>query len=460
MQTGYPNYRHNGFAGLIGIAHADITPPIGIYAKNWGAAVTEASTGIHRPLKLSCITFQSSKSDIPLVLISADFCVWRNSENGKALRSAVLKALNLSETHLMFCLSHTHSGPVLSTDDSHRQGGEHITAYLQFLQDMAINTAKKALDEADTAVLSWKYGICSLAKNRDLLNEKENRFLTGYNPSSEADDTLLVGRVTNLNHEIIGTIVNYACHPTTLAWENSLLSPDYVGAMRELVESQTAGPCLFLQGASGELAPAEQYTGNPATADKNGRELGYAVLSVLEGMLPPKQQYSFQGAVESGAPLAVWHYVPDEPSNIISAKTVSVTYKLKDLPSKSEIEAQYEQTSDNIIKERLWRKRAIRISLGNGDITQVPLWIWRLGDSYLIGQPNETYSEFQKELRRKFAPTALAIMNLVNGSAGYLPPKRFYKKNIYQVWQTPFSEGSLENLIRVAAESVETMINH
>ena len=37
----------------------------------------------------------------------------------------------------------------------------------------------------------------------------------------------------------LGTIVNYACHPTTLAWQNTLVSPDYVGALREVVEHST-----------------------------------------------------------------------------------------------------------------------------------------------------------------------------------------------------------------------------
>src|SRR5690606_3129471 len=108
------------------------------------------------------------------------------------------------------------------------------------------------------------------------------RLLVGFNPKEQADDTLLVGRVTDAKGKISGTIVNYACHPTTLAWENRLISPDYVGAMRELVEGNSDAPCLFLQGASGELSPAEQYSGDSALADAYGRQLGYAALAALE----------------------------------------------------------------------------------------------------------------------------------------------------------------------------------
>ena len=60
--------------------------------------------------------------------------------------------------------------------------------------------------------------------------------LCGYNPAVAADDTLVVGRVTSDSGDaVIATVVNYACHPTTLSWENTLISPDFVGAMREVV---------------------------------------------------------------------------------------------------------------------------------------------------------------------------------------------------------------------------------
>src|SRR5206468_3033260 len=101
------------------------------------------------------------------------------------------------------------------------------------------------------------------------------RVICGFNPARTADDTLLVGRASDVAGRPIATVVNYACHPTSLAWENRLISPDWVGAMRETVESATGGaPCLFLQGASGELAPRDQYAGDAAIADANGRQVG------------------------------------------------------------------------------------------------------------------------------------------------------------------------------------------
>ena len=41
--------------------------------------------------------------------------------------------------------------------------------------------------------------------------------------------TLTVARVSDARRKVVATIVNYACHPTTLAWDNALISPDFVG---------------------------------------------------------------------------------------------------------------------------------------------------------------------------------------------------------------------------------------
>jgi hypothetical protein len=460
MKNPFNSFRPSTFSGLIGVAEVVVTPPVGIYNRNWGAADHDIASGIHRPLLLTCISFQSNAGQEPLILISADFCVWRNADDGKKMRASILKELDIPASHLMFCLTHTHSGPVLSRENETKPGGHLVNDFINSLERKAIETAKKAIENSAPAVLTWAYGDCNLATNRDLYNEVENRYIVGFNQTEKADSTLLVGRITDEDENILGTIVNYACHPTTLAWQNSLISPDYLGAMRQLVSSLTNAPCLFLQGASGELAPAEQYTGNTDIADKHGRQLGYAVMSVLESMLQPATELAYAETVESGAPLAVWKQKKFIPSNQCLTVMEMVTYSLKPLPSLKDLEKQYEECNDRVTKERLWRQRAIRLNLGDGDSVDIPVWAWKLGNSILIGQCNETYSVFQKELRKQLNPCTVAVINLVNGSAGYLSPKELYNKNIYQVWQSPFAAGSLEHLTKTTLKIAKKLISN
>lgn len=442
--------QNSSFEGLIGVAQSDITPPVNIYSRNWGAAEHDIAEGIHRPLILTCITFQSSEKDKPLVLIGADLGWWKNSAGELIFRNKILKFLNLEPSNLMFCLSHTHAGPSICRDDVSNTGGELIEPYLDFVVNTTVEVAKKAILTASMSTLTWAYGKCNLASNRDLPQPDKNRFVVGFNPGQKADDTLLVGRITNSDDKIVATIINYACHPTTLAWQNRFISPDYIGSMRELVESGTQAPCLFMQGASGELAPALQYTGDVSIPDKHGHQLGYSVMAVLESMQAPKKEISFVKVVESGAPLALWEASTYHPQTSLSCKLIEVEYNLKELPSLEEIEQQHKACEDRVMKERLWRKRGIRLDLGDGDSVKVPLWIWKLGNSFLIGQPNEAYSKFQLKLRDELSPNTVAVMNLVNGSIGYLPPTELYDQDMYSVWQSPFAAGSLELLTETA----------
>ncbi|GGH03807.1 alkaline ceramidase [Parapedobacter pyrenivorans] len=445
---------NTAFSGLIGVARREINPPLGIYARNWGAGRTDNAVGFHRPLTLTCLTFQSQNAEQPLVLIGADLGWWSNALDELKFRRGILDTLNLEESRLMVCLSHTHAGPCLSTAAASKPGGQWIEPYLLQLKEKSVDAIREALQHATLSTLEWRYGTCDLATNRDLQMEAEKRVVVGFNPQGEADHTLLIGRVTDVEGNITATIVNYACHPTTLAWDNELLSPDYIGAMRELVENQAGGRVLFLQGASGELAPAEQYVGDVEVADAHGRRLGYAVLATLEAMSGQNEVLDYSHTRESGAPLAVWNKRRIVPSSQTAAKLVMVPFQLKDLASLADIEAQWLACDDPVVKERLWRKRWIRMAVGDGDIAPMPLWIWQIGNACLVGQPNEAYSRYQQRIRAACAPIPVAAINIVNGYAGYLPPVELYGKDMYAVWQTPFAAGALEDL---EIKTIETL---
>jgi hypothetical protein len=454
----YMPFKDPSFRGWIGTGREDITPPVGIFARNWGAAKHEVSAGVHLPLTLTCFSFQTDEKDAPLFLISADLGWWKSAADERQLREGILNALALEPYQLMFCLTHTHAGPSTFTEDANKPGGHFIAPYLESVKQAAIAACRSALANARAATLSWKYSKCDLAKNRELPEEGTARVLTGFNVLKPADDTLLVGRLTDEKGTTFGSVVNYACHPTTLGADNQLISPDYVGALRQVVEGTTNAPCLFLQGASGELAPAEQYSGDTALADQYGRQLGYATLAALEAMQLPHTALEFTGVVESGATLAMWNKADFQPALEKQAEMKLVSLPLKDLPSLAEIEAAWETCTDHVIKERLWRQRGIRKTIGDGDTSNMPLWVWRLGDAVLVGQPNEAYAAFQQQLRSLLAPAAVAVINIVNGYAGYLPPASSYHDQSYAVWQTPFAAGSLELLTATATAISQRMI--
>jgi hypothetical protein len=439
----------------IGVAREEISPPHGIYARNWGAAKQDVAEGLHQPLLATALAIRGDGSSDPLVLISADLGWWQRVEDEWMVRGALIERLRLKPERVMIAFIHTHAGASICAEDADKPGGQLIEPYLHHLRDAFLAAARRAVEDLKPGTLSWATGRCDLATNRDLRDPQRNRMVCGFNPAAPADDTLLVGRATDMAGRLIATIVNYACHPTTLAWDNRLISADYIGPMRTLVEQNTGGaPCLFLQGASGELSPREQYTGDLAVAESNGRRLGFAALATLESMLPPRTALSYAGVVESGAALATWKRRPFEPSGIVKAQQVSVELPLKTLPSEEELRRQFDSCTDRVMAERIRRKIRVVHMVGSGPISRMPAWIWRIGDAVLVGQPNEAYSMFQTELRRMFPRNAVVVMNLVNGCCGYLSPPELHDLDIYQVWQSPFDRQALPRLIETCRDGI------
>ncbi|MBC8138549.1 MAG: hypothetical protein H8F28_21930 [Fibrella sp.] len=449
------------FRGVIGISRADITPPDGIYARNWGAALHESASGLHRPLTATAITFQTDADAVPLVLISADLGWWRDKHDEAFVRGAVLDALNVPEANVLLCLTHTHAGPSLCRADRDREGGEMVAPYLEMLCEKLSFLAREAVRTARPATLTVATGTCALATNRDLPDPDDpRRFLTGFHPAAfPSDQTLLVGRITDDAGAVVGTLVNYACHPTTLGPANRRIAPDFVGAMRELVEGATRNaPCLFLQGASGELAPRQQYVGDTDVPDAHGRCLGYAVLSTLAEMLPPRQRLAFGGVLASGAPLALWNrewFTP--PTAPCHAERLSLSLPLRPMSSRDQIHQEMccQVPNTAATRERMTRRLQVRDYVGDGATVSYPVWVWRVGRIAFVAHPGEAYSVLQTALRAAAPDTAVFVANLANGWYGYLPPAHLYEKELYAAKQTPFAAGCLETVIAAVRDRLQ-----
>lgn len=444
-------FSHSTFTGLAGVARADITPPVDIYCRNWGAASHDTADGIHRPLSLTALALQAADGGQPLVLIDADLGWWISLVQEGAFRHSVLEELRLPAKRYLFCLTHTHSAPPLSQPEPHWAGGDLLAAYLHKVRDVTAATAQQAIKALQPAVVDWHHGRSSLAANRDLPDPTQTsspRIACGFNPDKPADDFLLVGRITSASGKPLATVVNYACHPTTLAWTNRKISPDFVGSMRETIEQATAGaPALFLQGASGELAPRYQYVDDTAIADAHGRELGLAALATLAAMEPANTQLTFDRVVESGAPLATWRREPKPATRLsttLAARSATIDLTLKNWPTAASLQAEFETCPDRARAERLRRKLRIRQVLGDGSTFPFTIWGWRIGEALLLGTMAECYSFIQQKVRSSFPRRQVAWLNVMNGSIGYLPPAAIYETDIYQVWQTPFERGGLE----------------
>ena len=455
MNQKAPTLRVDPFEGraLIGFSRRDITPPFGIYGRMWGASSHDKSEGSHKALYVTAMAFASSTSDKPALLAGVDAASLGDlaGREGLEIRTATLAALNIPSSHLMLACSHTHASPWAARSRSHMPGGELIEPYIKALTSAVIAACQEAIHRMDESIITFAKGSCSLASNRDMIDpHNPTRYLTGFNPQVEADDTVMVGRVVrSSDQKIIGTLVNYACHPTTLGWDNKLISPDYVGAMRDIVEQATDGaPTLFLQGASGELGPAHQYVGDAQVADHHGKQLGYATLAALAGMNAAGKRMEFVKAVESGAPLGFWEPVSYSVSTEVAVASEETSLPTKPWPTNAELDAAIAQEQDSFARERLFRKNSIAALMSSGSGISLTSFGWRIGNILFAGAQCEVYSYWQKALREKYSEYGVVAITCVDYEAiGYVVPDELHDLNLYQAWQPPFGKGVMQALL-------------
>jgi hypothetical protein len=447
------------FSGCAGVARGDITPPSGIYFRLWGSAKHDTPSGVHRPLLATCIAFADETRGPPLVLLTLDLSWWRSRDDEWGLRSAVLAASGLDEDRLIMQPSHTHSAPSTGLDLADKPGGHLVAGFREHVRQTCIRLVAEARAALAPAVATWAVGRCGLACNRNFPSPETGEILCGINPAIDADDTVLVGRVTDAAGRIMATLVNYACHPISLGGGNTLVSPDYVGAMRETIEKESGGaPCLFLHGASGDLAPRRSFESDVGIADQNGRELGYAALSALTSMLPPGSALAYAGVEQSGTPLARWRERPAAPSRKTAASRATVRLQVADMPTRDELDRQMAACEDRTLRERLNRALLRREAVGDAAEVDVSFLVWRLGDAIFVAIPAEMHGGFQVELRRRFPEIRIAVMNIANGSLGYIPPAEEFTLHTYQAAIALHKVGSVDRVMEAATLAIREML--
>ena len=464
------------------LAWADITPPVGIYHRMWGAAKHERATGVHRPLRATVTVFEAadahlSSRETRQILLALDHCVLGAVEH-EQLVTQVAEASGQPKETILVVFSHTHGAGLMGVERASLPGGDAIPGYLRSVAERAAELVSECLSRLAPVGIVYGLGRCSLAAHRDFFDEGQKQFVCGFNPAVPADDIVLVARVTDESGRLLATVVNYACHPTTLAWDNTLISPDYVGALREVVEQATGAPCLFLQGASGELGPREGYVGDTTVADRNGRQLGFAALSALTALPAAGTHFRYTGPVVSGATLGAWAHAA-LPAKEAERKRLWQLWRWRELlpyrpgrPKAEQVETELEEfqaredaaraagdtqraTDCRAMSERKRRLLHRLSQLPRGDAFPLQVILWRMGDAFWLGVQGESYSLLQTELRRRFPGAPIVVASVAaDWGASYLPAAPAYGTGIYQESIAVVAAGSLEQLI----ESIATRI--
>jgi len=272
-----------------GAARVEITPPVG--HQLWGLASRAGpATGVLDPLYARVLVLKSTESS--LALVTLDLGRTFDAQQMADLRTRVKRELGIQ--HVVFCASHTHSGPTVLDKKYIQPGGNRW-------EPRALDSIAQAIGEANLKAVPCYIGAgkgtSSVGQNRQDpaggLWTNEIRY-----PNYPRDPVVQVLRVSDIGGKEIAVVVNYAAHPVVLDSDNSTeYSADFPGAMAHYIEENLPGAiCLFVQGACGDIN--SRYLGQYPSTERGtghygvlvpqmrqlGRELGYEVLRVTNGI--------------------------------------------------------------------------------------------------------------------------------------------------------------------------------
>jgi hypothetical protein len=280
-----------------GAAKVEITPPIGYPMWGYGARHDKPSIGVLDPLYARALVLAVGKDRVALVSLDLGRAPTRQST--AVIRGRVKEAAAIEQIFLVG--SHTHHGPVLELDNWPSPQDSYVHQLERKLADLIVE-ATKGLRPARIGVASKEVPF--------------NRNRHSKRPDKPVDRELLVLRVEDKDGKPIAHAVNFAAHPTMEDSRLLKFSADYPGAMAELVEKETGAPCLFLQGAAGDLSPNPGEHHGP---QKFGQAVGREVLALAKEIRCAASQQStlrtyeedfrFNSRINLGNPVTKAFYV-------------------------------------------------------------------------------------------------------------------------------------------------------
>lgn len=332
------------------------------------------------------------------------------------LRSAISLHTKISYEHIFTIPSHTHAGPeVLEEGLFGIKLQEVLPGYRESLVDQAKQISIEALSELqDVHCFFTKVELKDLFTNRNDPNKPIDRYLR------------LIAFKSN-NGEILGSFANLTCHPTILGPENTAISSDFFGIVRDAIQEQFHFPILISNGAEGDISNRHTRISSDIHEMKRVREKLVALLPlsldwvpVDDGLIFIKNNFRFETFLQKERMQAMI----DHNDHLLQAELNVDKIKLLN-------------ASNTVLKVYLSRPTEGQISIEYN--------ILRLGDSILCFLPMELFSRHYLDLKAKLKHE-LIMIGLSNVSIGYLVDKDAYGET-YEGMTSPLPWSEIERFL-------------
>ncbi|MGG1848088.1 neutral/alkaline non-lysosomal ceramidase N-terminal domain-containing protein [Bacillus wiedmannii] len=407
----------------IGVCKVDITPPVGIDFVGY-----HRETGINNIEECMYGTvFVFEKDETKTVFISIDN-IGMLVEDTNMIREQIARELHIPFERITVVYTHTHSGP--------ETVGDHplVKSYKTILVNNVVHGAVTANNNLSPCEIGWSVTTGDIGVNRRE-RTSDGRAKMGTNIEGVVDKRIGMLAIRNAEtKELSGIIVFCTAHPNVLKGDSDVLSADYPGMTREILEKIVNCPVIIVQGAAGNVNAKYRGSGDALT----------------------QMAYTLSGHVLTMLPIVTY-------SPIVSLRTVSSTMqmKLKDIPEINEIrsmaqlaEKQWDVNTDEwlaIILEKY--KQGIRqLSI------DLEVQLFQINDGMFSGIPMEPFSETALEVKDRLQNELAFFGGYMNGYVGYLPSEEEYVYGGYEVELNTVVYGTVTNLLMPPGENTAELV--
>jgi len=435
---------------LAGVARVIITPPLGI--RMMGYTVQECvAEAVERELTATALVLSSGP--LTVGLISCDL-LFLQSPFVDQLRARIAAQSQIPFDHLLMHGSHTHLGPMLpgwQPGDSPEQGSLQ-SAYAQSLQNSLVEVVAKAKADLRPARIGAGKGEAPIGMNR---RERlaDGRVIIGENPRGAVDREVGVIRIDDSGGRPIATLMTAAAHPIVLGPKTPLLSPDYVGPAREIVERATGALSLFFQGAAGNVCPATGIGAGDAEQFDDMQRIGMMLAGEVLKVHSEVRTHHRRGprsVVQSVAALSTWDYepLPLLPPRPFALATRTRTLPMAPLPERRSIELLLQQYREQFaaaqavgarqVARRLtqWAELVLSAIDAAQPVTRdLRCWALRIDDIGIVAVNGEPFAELAIEIKRR-SQLQTFFFGYSNGCLGYFPTPEAFQEGGMEVFES------------------------
>lgn len=416
-----------------GFAEIDITPPPGTKKGGWMEDL-EALIFLD-PLFAKIALFDNGAEKIAFIQLDLLSVRWSDTDD---LRKRISAKYDFPGENIMVSATHNHAGPAISNLSPVKKDSK----YLENLKMKCIDAFGEALAGMKDAEIG--YGSTrelEVAFNRRTVMRDGTTRTHGSFSDPEAlyvegpmDPEVAVVMVRDMQGNTLGSLVNFACHPTHHGGTNEI-SAGFPGVLASKMKNENCPVMLFLNGCYGNIATTDHRLDVSVSMEDAGFKLFEDVKQVCDSM-------TFASNVE------------------LSAVKETVKLPFRDVTKEEyhgnvrgaqrfRCDELYEKNIDILIEKK--KKYGMQLA---------EVQVLKLGDCYFAGIPAEYFVEYQLQIKTETYPKRSFVVGSANGMLGYVPTKEAFARGGYETTLGPPSRMAPETgdiLMDKAIELIKKM---